>query len=280
MTPDSTSDSTLDFDRNVLAAEYIIGTLDQGERAKAQELIGSDPAFAALVQYWESRLGALQGMVAPIEPPPAVWEKIVDALGGAAEQMPMRLPEVPPAAPSPPLANGKLIAAARRLTRWRAAAAGLAALAAGLAALVIIGKMTPGSLPEALRPAPRVVEVAKTIEPPRFVAVLQQQDAAAPAFILTVDPEARRLTVRRVAAAEEAGKSYELWLISEGSPARSLGVVDQEFSTTTALTAIDRNTVSSAIFAVTLEPEGGSPSGAPSGAPLWSGHLVEAVPPG
>jgi anti-sigma-K factor RskA len=116
--------------------------------------------------------------------------------------------------------------------------------------------------------------------PSRFVAVLQSSPDA-PAFIMTVDLAQRSLTVRRVSAEEQAGKSYELWLVSDKYPApRSLGLIGtREFTQVPALQAYDRNTIENATFAVSLEPEGGSPTGVATGPVLFSGKLLEAVPP-
>jgi anti-sigma-K factor RskA len=128
------------------------------------------------------------------------------------------------------------------------------------------------------------VEVVKTVEAPakapgRLVAVLQK-DAAAPAFLLTVDPESRTFTMRRVAVEPEPGKSYELWLVSEKfSAPRSLGVVGgEEFTQRAGLAAYDAETINAATYAVSQEPEGGSPTGAPTGPVLFLGKLIEAVP--
>jgi anti-sigma-K factor RskA len=118
-----------------------------------------------------------------------------------------------------------------------------------------------------------------TDTPSQFVAVLQR-DAASPAFILTVDVRSRNLTVRRVSAQPEAGKSYELWLVSDRLPgARSLGVIgDREFTTDKKLGYFEPGTIANATYAVTLEPLGGSPSGQPTGDILWSGKLVQSLP--
>jgi anti-sigma-K factor RskA len=88
------------------------------------------------------------------------------------------------------------------------------------------------------------------------------------------------MTVRRVAAQEPAGKSYELWLVSKQFPKpRSLGLVGaQEFTTGTALAAYQPETISDATYAISLEPEGGSPTGEPTGAVLWGGKLIETLP--
>jgi anti-sigma-K factor RskA len=42
----------------------------------------------------------------------------------------------------------------------------------------------------------------------------------------------------------------------------------------------DPVTINRATYAVSLEPQGGSPTGAPTGPVLYSGKLVQATPPG
>jgi anti-sigma-K factor RskA len=154
-------------------------------------------------------------------------------------------------------------------------------MAAVFALFIITSNLAPTVLPDSLRPQPRViVQPSEGIAPPpqRFVAVLQR-DATAPAFILTVDIANRSLTVRRVAAEREPGKSYELWLASNKFPApRSLGLVDGDFTQSSNLSPYDPTTISDATFAVSLEPEGGSPSGKPSNV-MFAGKLVESTPP-
>ena len=54
-----------------------------------------------------------------------------------------------------------------------------------------------------------------------------QKDDASPAFLLTFDLDKRPLTVRRVGAEPQAGKSYELWLVSDKFPAAALARGDR-----------------------------------------------------
>jgi anti-sigma-K factor RskA len=61
---------------DALAAEYVLGTLDAGERAQARALLRVDPGFVAKVQFWERRLGELHTMVEPVEPEPGLWLRI------------------------------------------------------------------------------------------------------------------------------------------------------------------------------------------------------------
>lgn len=159
----------------------------------------------------------------------------------------------------------------------------MTAVAASLAGVIALQAYRPELLPEKLRVKPQiqVVEVAAPAATPaaQFVAVLQQ-NAAAPAFILTVDTATKNFTVRKVGAAPEPGKSYELWLVSDKlQRPRSLGVIGgSDFTIRPALAAYDNDTINKATYAVTIEPEGGSPTGVATGPIVYTGKLVESVP--
>ena len=83
---------TMDEEHEGIAAEYALGTLDADERAQADAMLLVDPEFAAEVARWERRLGELNVLVAPVEPPAPVWEKIRAGVAEAAPAEPMRLP--------------------------------------------------------------------------------------------------------------------------------------------------------------------------------------------
>jgi len=86
---------------DALAAEYVLGTLDAGERAQARALLTVDPGFVAKVQFWERRLGELHTMVEPVEPEPGLWLRI-KARMTEPQAEPVSLPE--PQNLEPPLA--------------------------------------------------------------------------------------------------------------------------------------------------------------------------------
>ena len=93
-------------DHIALAAEYALGTLDADERAQVETMMAVDTEFAAIVQAWEYRLGALNQMVGSIEPRPIVWENIKAAIGHSTEpQAPLVLPEAPPPDAAEPAAG-------------------------------------------------------------------------------------------------------------------------------------------------------------------------------
>jgi len=279
-------------DHIALAAEYALGTLDAGERVQAETMMAVDPEFTALVEAWERKLGPLNQMVGSVEPRPELWEKIRAAVGLAQPQMPLVLPEpqAPPQAPAA-AANDTVVEASnivefsRQVRRWRGIARVTSALAAALVALLAVQLTRPDLLPPGLRPKappPQIVEVQAPASgtPAQFVALLQK-DSASPAFILTVDAATKNFTVRRVGASPEPGKSFELWLVSDKlQRPRSLGVIGgDDFTTRPALSNYDTDTVNKATYAVTIEPEGGSPTGQATGPIVFTGKLIETVPP-
>jgi len=171
----------------------------------------------------------------------------------------------------------------KRVGRWRGFTIALGAIAAVLAAYIAVSQVKPDLIPPRLRAAGTNLmartEPAERGPVDRLIAVLQQQPIA-PAFLLTLDTQQRTVVVRRVSAGQETGRSYELWLIAgRSAPPRSLGVVGSDEFTQRPLPAnIDLDTLRSATYAVSLEPAGGSPTGAPTGPVLFTGKAVDALP--
>jgi len=155
----------------------------------------------------------------------------------------------------------------------------MSAIAALLALYVGVSQFAPGLIPMSRQGLPTVAAQVTAPSPSRLVAVLQQ-DPTTPAFLVSIDPASRMLTVRRVSAAPEPGRSYELWLISNKYPApRSLGVVGAgEFTARALPSGFDADTIKTASYAISLEPEGGSTTGAPTGPILFKGQVVESLP--
>jgi anti-sigma-K factor RskA len=203
---------------------------------------------------------------------------------------PVHAPIVPVAhepsiAPPLPIAakverSADVIYLARRVSHWRRMTVTLGAIAALLAIFIAITLFAPGLSPLG-RFSPAQLAAGSGSAPlgARLVAVLNQEPTA-PAFLLTIDPQNGTLIVRRVSAAPESGRSYELWLISSRfSAPRSLGVVgDDEFTQRAIPSGLDVDTMRAANYAVSLEPAGGSPSGVPTGPILFTGKMVESVP--
>jgi hypothetical protein len=125
------SNFLIDEDTDLLAAEFVLGTLDAEERANAQSLLRMDHGFIAMVRIWERRFGELHLMVEPVEPEAKIWQRIKTKIAEIAPSEPV--PEGKPATESTP---GLEPAAG-------AGAAGAGAAAAGLAASGAAGAGAP-----------------------------------------------------------------------------------------------------------------------------------------
>ena len=236
-------------DIEALAGEYVLGTLDVAERTAVAARRPREPALDAAILAWERRLAPLDESAPLVEPPAGLFARIEAEIEGQPGKSP---------------GAAEIVELSRRLRRWRAAALSGGAIAAALAIALLRHDILHDERPG---------------EASNFVAVLQK-DAVSPAFLVEVDLKARLLTVRPVAAERQPGKSYELWMIHDklGAP-KSLGVIaDQGFTVRPALSGYDPSLVETAVYAITIEPSGGSPTGQPSSAPLWTGKLVQATP--
>ena len=268
-------------DHIVLAAEYVLGTLDGDERTQVETMVNVDEDFRALVESWERRLGELHAMVAAVEPPEQVWGKIRSAVSAIQPSAAFRLPELstlPPIAPivlhpiEVPSADVAMLSS--RARRWRGIAQGVTALAACLVALIGVQAYRPDLLPEGMRPE------AAAVAPSRPLVAVLSRDGGLPAFVMTVDVASKTFTVRRAGVDPEGNKSYELWIVSNKfTQPRSLGVIGKtDFTPKAQLASYDSDTVDNATYAITLEPQGGSPTGLPTSAPIFAGKLIEIMP--
>lgn len=105
-------------ERDALAGEYVLGTLDAHEAREVAQAMATDPELRALVEAWEERLAPLSALALPEAPPPGLWERIERAMDGA------RPASVPPVA--------------RASGFWRFWAMGASAVAAGLAVFLVV----------------------------------------------------------------------------------------------------------------------------------------------
>ena len=71
-----------DADR-ILAAEYVLGTLDNDDRRRVRARCAADPQFAGLVRLWERRLAPLHELAVPVIPSPEIWRAIASDLRSA-----------------------------------------------------------------------------------------------------------------------------------------------------------------------------------------------------
>ncbi len=199
-------------DRDALAAEYVLGTLEAREAAMVAAALPTDPALAEAVAAWEAKLAPLTALAPPEAPPPDLWARIEAALE-------------PAAAPA--------VAAwwRRLLDPWRAGAIGATAVAAGLAAVMILrpapeprlmtvlltDREQPAWLVEADRAGIRLASLNTRPAPPDRVLELWAlpQGATAPTSLGLI-PADGRLTVRPATIRPSPGMLIEITLEPPG----------------------------------------------------------------
>ena len=198
--------------------------------------------FAAAVARWERRLGELNVLVAPVEPPAPVWERIKAGLAGTEQTAVLHLPEVAArgVAVRADASGAEIIQMRQRMQRWRGFSTITGLMAACLVGIVLVREYKPDVLPPELRPnRPVQVVTADRREAGRggargrprsagtatraTVAVFQK-DEQSPEFVLTVDVEKRTLTVRTVAAQRQPDRDFQIWIQPRPDvPPESLG---------------------------------------------------------
>jgi anti-sigma-K factor RskA len=233
MTPVDDSDMERGGDET-LAAEYVLGVLPAEERRQAVARIESDAAFARIVDEWEGRLSPLAAGY-PEEMPPASVKQALDT----------RL-FVPVRTAQPGLFES--------LAFWRGLS--VAALAA-LAIYIAVPFLQPPAGDES----------------ERLVASLAPQESDVHYFVV-YDARAQDIGLSHVTGARAEGRDFELWVIGEGGTPVSLGVIPAGSNVHLNVSDQLREAIDAgAAFAISMEPEGGSPTGAPTGPVVAAGEL-------
>lgn len=252
--------------RQMLAAEYALGTLRGRARRRLEKLAEKDLGLRREITFWESRLAELGLELKPVEPPPAVWLGIEHRTRVAAPKVtPIRPPAAPAAATAKPASPWRILAG------LATAAAVVVAVLVGQRGTAPEGIATPGPIAKIEPSAP-----AKPAEP-TYVALLKLPEATMQ-WTFSIAPEHGRVKVAASGEYAQLGAhSLELWVITPGGPV-SLGVLPvsgtAEMPMPSELAAAAGDTMT---LAVSLEPVGGSPTGKPTGPVLTSGAAVKAA---
>jgi anti-sigma-K factor RskA len=223
------------------AAEYVLGTLPAEERARFAERLKRDAALRQAVSDWQRRLAPLDDTAAAEMPPERVWRAVEQATDAGV---------------GTEVTSSNVVQLRRRVAFWRGATIVTGALAAGIAVFAVVDR-------ESLPPEP---------VGGRYVAVVDSEGRE-PALIAEVDTTTGLITVRSLHAETPAGRSLELWHVAEGHEPRSLGILKAGLDAQTIQDAATSGPVDG-LIAVSVEPEGGSPSGAPTGPVIYSGRLI------
>jgi anti-sigma-K factor RskA len=225
---------------DLLAADYVAGTLRGPARRRFEALLPAHPHLRAAVRDWQARLIPLTVSVTPEKPPARVWQRIEARIGGASV---------------------KPVATARaswwsQLAVWRSLAG--VATAAALSLAVLVTSPGPAQPPVVVVLSSTGVSADGSVVPATFVA--------------SISGDGRAMVTKPLTnVSVQADKALELWaLLDKGAPPRSLGLISANGTTIVKKGKVLDGATG---FAVSLEPPGGSPTGAPTGPVLWAGKL-------
>lgn len=237
MSAEEDSDRDLGGD-DMLAAEYVLGVLPPAERQAAALRIEAETEFSRRVEGWEAHFSPLAEAYQAVEPPASVK---------AAIDRRLFAPRTAPATPATGLWAS--------LGFWR----GLAT--AALAALIIVFARPYLSRPTAAPP------------PAGLVASLAA-DGTDVRYLVFLDRAKGDVGLSHVSGERAAGHDFELWMIQGDNPPVSMGVIPVGSVAHLAVSPEHRALLDAgAVLAVSLEPQGGSPTGQPTGPVVAAGDL-------
>jgi anti-sigma-K factor RskA len=222
---------------DILAGEYVLGTLAGAERVRFEARLAAEPALQALVDGWTRRLSPLADALTPVEPPPELWSRIQA--------------RITPHAPDPAAREPMWM----KLGFWRWSAIGGALATAALALFIAFA-------PTRLGDADHIV-------------VLNDAQAK-PAVIVVANVRTNTVAVKQVAAAPPPGRVYQLWLLPGANQApRPIGLLSAAAAVPHPMPDGVKDALPRAAgLAVSVEPPGGSPTGLPTGPVVYHGTVI------
>ena len=217
------------------AAELALGVLDGAERAGALRRMIAEPEFARDVERWRDHFASLFAGVAEVTAPDGLFEKITARIGGT-----------------------NAVVSIRRPNPWKPAA-----LAASVAALLMTAvalrpvDVAPVAIPTAPMIAAMALTDTTTSQPALYDADTGQVKMPGPMPI-------------------PAGRSAQLWVIEGDAAPKPLGtfraVGAGSYVAEARMGAVIKP---GTVLAISIEPMGGSPTGAPTGPVIASGLLTK-----
>lgn len=241
------------------AAEYVIGTLSAVERRAFEASMESNEEARIDVAYWERAFGSLNASISPVPAPDQVWKRIEAALPTVASNV-----VLPGSAAAATAANDNQLDALKRSRgRWRMGAIAATVAAFGLGAFL----MNSGILSEKVDG-----QLAGVVDPAKQYIAVVNANGDQPSLVINIDAKTGEVSVRSVGVDRPEGKSLELWYVPEGQKAVSVGLVGEGGIDLKDITAQNGD-----LLAISLEPQGGSPTGTATGPVIYTGKLVENI---
>ncbi len=229
-----------DIDPNgedMLAAEYVLGLLNADEAAAFETLMATDAGVRADYTRWAEDFVGMTDDIAPVAPPAALLDRIRAAAFGTAA--------MEEATPAPKPVKPAKSSWMERLGLLPAAAGGLVAAMVALWAINLY--------------------VGPLLDPPATATVMLASADEGLVVEVGYVEDSGNLEVTRTAGAAPEGQVLELWVIKGENPPVSLGILPADETGTLVVAEALWPLLRGAQCAISIEPPGGSPTGAPTG---------------
>jgi anti-sigma-K factor RskA len=244
-----------------LAAGYALDALSPQDAEAFEAALAQHPEWASIVETDAATAADLASGVAEAEPPAHVRGALLAAIASSEPAVEPVEPEVLAPMAAAPMNTEAIQTVARR--NWTR---GLLALAASFVLLIALGTAA--------------VTIGDRLRAPASVAALEEIKAAQDAQTVTAEVEGggtataywseslgQAVVVTTGVDSAPRGETYELWFVRDDGTPVSAGQFDTDASGS-ATTALDGTVEAGDVIAVTVEPDGGSPTGKPTSEPI------------
>lgn len=214
--------------RHALAAEYVIGTMRGLARKRFQRLIMQYPQIREATYQWEEHFNNLGAQLKPIAPDPKVWQRIEQRLDNNNDAINLK----------------NVVKLQRHSSKlWK----GWSLLATAAALVLAVLLVQP--------------QFDAPLKSDQFTVVQDAQSKSL--WLISIYPRTIEVAATKNLIAR-MNNDYQLWMVpNDGSAPISLGILPQSGEVSLPKTA-QFDQLEIAALAVSLEPLGGSPTGAPT----------------
>ena len=244
-------------DQDRLAAEHVLGLLEGDERGLAERLVASDGGFQAQVEQWRRRFSEWDSTAAEEPAGETLWHRIESGLQADVQAESVQANPRPVPSPQRPPSPGLFQGLWDSLSFWRAFG-----MAGAVAALVLAAGMS--------------FFAVKASRQPILVAVLMT-DANQPGAVLRTFNDGRAELTPLGDMQIPHNHSIQVWTFPDpaGAPV-SVGVVQTARTVLLSLQNLPQPH-SNQLFAISVEPLTGSPTGQPTGPVVMKGTTATAL---
>ena len=264
-------------DRQAASASYVIGLLDAEDLQAFETALGTDEALQTEVAFWRDRTLGLTERATSVQPSEALWSRIAESLDGAEdrESPPAKAASAAGASPAP-IAAGRSHDAVRpassfsapRQTRSRRSHRSLwnrLGLWQGLTALSTAAAIALATYVVQRPPEVRVYMAVLKSPGQQTAGWLVQARTTGTVRLVPIDPN----------TIVPANKSLQVWTQPAGSTAPiPIGLIEPGESFEIPVDQLP-SLAGEQLFAISLEPSGGSPTGQPTGPILFAGNTEQ-----